>query len=268
MRYIKAFVLVWICLFSRCTDAQKKSSHYTYEITKDSLKVFANNPLVCPTFFKLINNENSSTQIIDLKGLEKKQILSFASDKMDSISVEKKYDFTNLYYGKSNITSYDTLYNYGLPFLKQKRYKVLQGQNTQFTHKGDFSRYAIDFKMNIGQTVCAIREGVVVKVIDNYKEGGKSKKYRPYANLIIIYHSDGTFAQYVHLKHKGSLVKVGDTVQKGEAIAYSGNTGMSTQPHLHFAVYKPTQNGLVSIPFLLNSIPTKRYTKGKYATNN
>ena len=42
---------------------------------------------------------------------------------------------------------------------------------------------------------------------------------------------------------------------------------MSTQPHLHFAVYKPTKDGLASFPYILDSIPTERYKKGKYAYN-
>ena len=86
--------------------------------------------------------------------------------------------------------------------------------------------------------------------------------------MILVYHSDGTFAQYAHFKKNGVLVKVGDTVKKEQIIGYSGNTGMSTEPHLHFAVYKPTINGLVSIRYILDSIPTKKYTKGKYANHN
>jgi murein DD-endopeptidase MepM/ murein hydrolase activator NlpD len=72
----------------------------------------------------------------------------------------------------------------------------------------------------------------------------------------------------VHLKKKGVLVSKNDTVKKGQVIGYSGNTGMSTEAHLHFAVYKPTKNGLVSIPYILDSIPTEKYKKGKFAFYN
>jgi murein DD-endopeptidase MepM/ murein hydrolase activator NlpD len=121
--------------------------------------------------------------------------------------------------------------------------------------------------MNVGQEVCAIREDLVIKVKEHFTKGGRNKKYRDFANLIIIAHKDGTFAQYVHLKKDGAIVNEGETVKKGQVIGFSGNTGMSTEPHLHFTVYKPTKNGFISMPYILDSIPTKRYKKGKFAKN-
>ncbi len=251
-----------------CSEAQKKPRFISFKTESDSLKVIAKNGFLCPMFIKLEALKEKKTEFIDLDANTSKKILSLPINSTDSISILKEYNFNGLWFGRSSFTTYDSLYNYGLPFLKGKRYKVMQGQNTNHTHQGDFSRYAIDFKMNIGQTICAIRDGLVVRVKEQFKKGGPSKKYRPYGNLIIIYHEDGTFAQYVHLKYEGSIVEVGDTVKKGQPIGYSGNTGQSSGPHLHFAVYKPTKKGLVSIPYILDSIPTKRYKKGKYAVNN
>lgn len=56
-------------------------------------------------------------------------------------------------------------------------------------------------------------------------------------NLIIIYHPDGTFAEYAHIKQNGSIVNIGDKVNQGEIIGYSGNVGWSTGPHLHLVVF-------------------------------
>jgi murein DD-endopeptidase MepM/ murein hydrolase activator NlpD len=267
---LKSVFLVFITtgLIIGCSKAQEKPRYLSFKYEKDSLKVWVHNGFLCPMFLKFKKATDQEMHIVDFEGQESKQILAFPTTEMDSISILENYTFSGFWFGTSHLKSYDTLYNYALPFLKGKRYKVLQGQNTNHTHQGDFSRYAIDFKMNIGQTVCAMRGGLVVRVKDHNTKGGRGKKYYPYANLIIIYHEDGTFAQYVHLKHKGSLVKAGDTVKKGQPIGFSGNTGQSSGPHLHFAVYKPTATGLVSIPYILDSIPSERYTKGNYAVNN
>lgn len=118
--------------------------------------------------------------------------------------------------------------------------------------------------MNVEQEVCAIRDGLVIQTKSDSNEGRTSKKYLPKANKIIIYHQDGTFAQYAHFKKDGVFVKKGHFIKKGQVIGYSGNTGFSSEPHLHFVPYNSSKNGLVSIPFILNGIPTKKYKKGKY----
>lgn len=261
------FFLFCLAIFG-CDKAQKVPNFISYQFSKDSVFVHASNGYLCPMFITVEDREKQNLKKIELAPNSIQEILAFSRLEIDTIQLKSRYLFKGLWYGKVNFIAYDTTYNYALPFQKGKRYKILQGQNTRFTHKVDFSKYAIDFKMNVGQTVCAMRDGIVVKVIEKYNKGGRSKKYRPLANLIVIYHNDGTFSQYVHLKKNGSLVKVGDFVEKGQAIGYSGNTGMSTEPHLHFAVYKPTESGLVSIPYILDSIPTKKYVKGKFAFNN
>ena len=56
------------------------------------------------------------------------------------------------------------------------------------------------------------------------------------------------YTQYVHLDHQGSLVEVGDKVQKGQAIGISGMTGFSSGEHLHFNVLRATEEGMASHP--------------------
>ncbi len=88
--------------------------------------------------------------------------------------------------------------------------------------------------MRIGTAICAAREGKVVRVrFDSYK-GGLNWKYFNDGNHIVIEHSDGSVALYWHLKQNGVTVTLGDIVQKGQLIGYSGNTGYTAFPHLHF----------------------------------
>jgi murein DD-endopeptidase MepM/ murein hydrolase activator NlpD len=259
------FVLFFMILFS-CQEKPIKPSFISFETKNGSINVVCKNSVLGKTFLKIIDKKLKKELFLDFQKPDTLTILQFQSSEIDTTSIINNYEF-RLFYGVSSIKKYDTLYNYGLPILKGKRYKILQGQNTNFTHKGSFSKYAIDFKMNVGQTVCAMRDGVVINIKEDSNVRGKSKKYFNEANYIIIAHKDDTFSQYVHLKKNGALVKKGDTVKKGQVIGYSGNTGMSTKPHLHFAVYKPTKNGLVSISMLLDSIPSKKYKKGKMAYN-
>lgn len=138
--------------------------------------------------------------------------------------------------GSKNAEHKDT-FLYTLPYKKGSSYMVSQGYNGTKTHKGT-SAYSIDFAMPIGTKVYAARKGVVVKLKDDSNEGGYDKKYASSGNYVRIMHSDGTFATYYHLKQRGVLVSIGQKVSQGEALGYSGNTGYSSGPHLHFSVFK------------------------------
>jgi murein DD-endopeptidase MepM/ murein hydrolase activator NlpD len=139
----------------------------------------------------------------------------------------------------------DTGAVYLLPFDNKTGHWIIQGYNGKYSHQKQF---ALDFKMKIGTPLHATRDGVVVKIKEDSDQGGKSSSFSKMANSIMIMHADGTFSYYLHLKHQGSEVAVGDTVKAGQLIGYSGNTGWSTTPHLHFEVRKPVYMSYESIP--------------------
>ena len=82
----------------------------------------------------------------------------------------------------------------------------------------------IDFAADIGTPVVAAAGGVVVS----------AEKHPQYGNLIEIDHGNDFTTRYAHLSKM--TVKDGQVVKRGQQIGFSGNTGRSTGPHLHFEV--------------------------------
>lgn len=144
----------------------------------------------------------------------------------------------------------DTTFVYALPYAQGKAYLVVQGCHSFFSHYGDF---AIDFKMKPGTPVHAARSGVVTFARGNNTGGGITRKFVGKGNGITIRHNDGTYAHYWHLQSNGAVVRVGDTVTRGQLIGYSGNTGFSAFPHLHFEVTRQPRIGREEVPVVFET---------------
>jgi hypothetical protein len=156
--------------------------------------------------------------------------------KGSSLAQTNKSEVKNLQKGK---LKEDTSFVYSLPYKKGKSILVVQGYYTHYSHKTEI---AIDFKMKKGTTICAARAGVVYNAKATSKVGGLKDENLADGNFIIIEHEDGSKAYYWHLQHEGLLVHKGDTVQQGQSIGYSGNTGYTAFPHLHFEVWGYNNN--------------------------
>lgn len=126
---------------------------------------------------------------------------------------------------------------YELPYASGAQWEVKQGFGGAFTHSGN-NEYAVDFGMPEGTPVHAAREGTVEVVVDRFSQGGLDPALRDQVNLILIRHPDGTYGEYVHLRKEGARVRPGQKVRARELLGYSGNTGYSQGPHLHFAVFR------------------------------
>lgn len=132
---------------------------------------------------------------------------------------------------------HDDDYLYRLPFAPGQSFGVLQGYGSRFSHTGR-EKFAVDFNMKTGTPVHAARGGVVARVVERHSRGCWERGCGRYANFIVVLHSDGTTGEYYHLRRNGAVVEAGDRVRRGQLIGYSGNTGHTTMPHLHFAVYR------------------------------
>jgi murein DD-endopeptidase MepM/ murein hydrolase activator NlpD len=95
--------------------------------------------------------------------------------------------------------------------------RVING-SVASTHQG------LDFRVPSGTSVAAVNHGHVILARPLFFEG----------NCVVIDHGQGLLTLYFHLSK--FLVKEGDDVSKGQAIALSGGTGRATGPHLHLAV--------------------------------
>lgn len=89
----------------------------------------------------------------------------------------------------------------------------------------------IDYAAPKGTHVKAAGDGTVTFV--GVKNG--------YGNTVMISHTGGYMTLYAHLNGFKKGLKSGKKVKKGELIAYVGNTGISTGPHLHLGLYKNNQ---------------------------
>ena len=150
---------------------------------------------------------------------------------------------------------------YRYPWKSGESHKVGQGNNNPSGSHNGSQAYAFDFSMAAGTQIRAVRAGTVEWLQENLTAtydptnpttptntpfaGGSLQNW---GNAVRIRHLGGFTSWYFHIQSNGVLVNVGDTVQRGQPVATSGNTGRSTRPHLHFQVQADSTNWGQSVP--------------------
>lgn len=101
------------------------------------------------------------------------------------------------------------------------------------SHAGDGSKLTDYYAY--GKQVRAAAAGTVVTAIDGVPESkpGRPNPYFALGNAVIIDHG-GTYSVVAHLQAGSLKVKVGAQVRADQVLGLCGNTGNSTEPHLHF----------------------------------
>lgn len=180
----------------------------------------------------------------------------------------------NLYLQTGNLKRFPARYPVAtsLPFFGE--WEVSQGHKGEITHKGawqnawDFiitDKKANQFKGNgdyvedyycFGKAITAPADGIVVEVVNSILDNtiGEVDTKNNWGNTIIIKHSPIIFSKLCHLKHQSIVVKVGDSIKKGQLLGKCGNSGRSPYPHLHFQFQ--------STPYI--GSPTLDYPLGHY----
>lgn len=253
MKYSFPIFLSFLFLFTNCRPLPKKklsqapSIKIKYEVENDSLIIKLDNPLHCPLRISATSSDESIQAKTDnnlpvtMAPNTDTQFSYWTNKAKEEISIK----FSATLGDPTNSIDKKVI---NLPFSKGHAYKIIQGYNGSYSHSSEYSKYALDFNLSIGDTVCVAADGFVVGVIEDYTGGGKTKRWTDYANYITVFHPEmNLYTQYVHLMPKGSLVEVGDYVKAEQAIGMSGKTGFTDIEHLHFNVLKPNQTGMESV---------------------
>lgn len=110
-----------------------------------------------------------------------------------------------------------------------------------FTRRASFHE-GMDISLDRGEDVLATGDGIVTA----------AKYDGAYGWIVDITHSSNVVSRYAHLSK--TLVRVGESVTRGQRIALSGNSGRSTGPHLHYEV---RVNGRARNPKAFVMLPQK-----------
>ena len=109
--------------------------------------------------------------------------------------------------------------------------------------------YAYDFRMDnsgnekelkdygvYGIGVIAPGDGIITQVVNGSFdcEAGESDRSVGVGNMVVIDHQNGEYSVISHFMYQSIVVKLGDQVKQGDLLGLCGNTGNTSQPHIHF----------------------------------
>ena len=120
-----------------------------------------------------------------------------------------------------------------------------------------------------GKDILAPADGTVVSVRDNFPDcrimpDGQPDPETPDigGNRIVIRHSENEYSVICHLMPKSIAVEKGQKVKRGDVIAKCGNSGNTTEPHVHFQVQNTARfYSSMGVPIFFPKVQKKRYEK-------
>ncbi len=125
--------------------------------------------------------------------------------------------------------------NYHVESVAQKNaFDILIRDSSGLTHKGDGQKNEDYYAF--GKELYAPCDGEVVLVVDGVKDnvpGTLNPVYVP-GNTVIIKTNLGEYAFFAHFKKHSIVVKQGQKVKAGKLLGLCGNSGNSSEPHIHF----------------------------------
>jgi murein DD-endopeptidase MepM/ murein hydrolase activator NlpD len=157
---------------------------------------------------------------------------------------------------------------YSLPIAAGEQWIITQGPYGGTSHWGR-SLHAWDIapvSLRSGGCVAAMRAGIVHAFDRRERQNSRG---RSFGNLITIEHEDGEFSHYAHLRTGTFVVRTGQRVEAGQALATVGNSGHTLGQnggyHVHAHVTRGFAAANQSIPFKFSNVP--RVAKGRVVNN-
>ena len=165
--------------------------------------------------------QNSQTKLTEYS-----QKVTAAENEVESLMAQQRQQITAQEADGETVQVFPTSGEYAWPLPVSGRITSTFGYRAAPTAGASTYHKGVDIAINSGTSVLATREGKVVTATYSSSAG----------YYVAIYHGNGIYSYYMHC----STLKVsaGDRVKQGQVIARSGSTGISTGPHLHFAIYK------------------------------
>lgn len=163
----------------------------------------------------------------DFYSEETSEILRWTASKLDNLErqlgIQKvSFDEVKAYYNENQ----DRLSN--VPAIRPVSGIILSGYGMRMHPVLKYQRMhnGIDLRADIGTEVFSTGNGTV-------KFAGRRGTF---GNLLEIDHGNGYVTRYAHLSGFADGIRPGAEVERGQMVAYSGNTGVTQGPHLHYEV--------------------------------
>jgi len=121
-----------------------------------------------------------------------------------------------------------------------------------------------------GREVLAPGDGKVIEVIDGVHENepGSMNPYSMVGNCVMIEHRENEVSVLCHLQPGSIQVKVGDRVKRGQPLGKCGNSGNSSEPHIHYHLqHSPILQDGLGIKPVFQKVVVNRDGKTEIKTN-
>ncbi len=146
-----------------------------------------------------------------------------------------------------------------LPAIKPVEGILLSGYGMRYHPVLKYKRMheGVDFRADVGTPIHATGDGVVQL----------ARRKGTYGRLLIIDHGNGIESHYAHLSSFKNNIEPGSEVKRGEVIAYSGNSGVTEGPHLHYEIHRQEET-VDPINYLFADITPEEYSMYRRIAQN